>query len=439
MPSGKNKTQVIEIMRKAFFYLFALFSVFQLSFGAETPFGRTEKAVYAPGEPIRFLFDTDFGADVPETEYYSLKWTRIGDDGKQESGIEKIPKGGTAVVSTRLNQPGFVQLQALLLNDRGKLVKRKNANGKKRTVKFEGGVGVEPEKLMPGTEELFEKGIVTAYLDAFWEKQKKRLAAVPVHAEMTKIKTTEENADFDIYAVSVNCAGPRPVTGYLAIPAGAAEKSLSACVNFQGYGISVQTPPKGLWNANQIYFEVNAHGYDLGKDRSYYSSFFDKTYSNGRSYGFDPLQNADPEKAYFNGMALRVMRALQFIRTLPQWNGQDLTASGGSQGGMQALWAGSLDPSVSEVVANIPWCCDLGGKRAGRLGGWRPEYVPALGYYDSVFHGRRIHCPVTIPRASLGDEVCPPSGVALLYYNLGTRKKKILVYPNSQTFIWETK
>ena len=397
MPSGKNKTQVIEIMRKVFFYLFALFSVFQLSFGAETPFGRTEKAVYAPGEPIRFLFDTDFGADVPETEYYSLKWTRIGDDGKQESGIEKIPKGGTAVVSIRLNQPGFVQLQALLLNDRGKLVKRKNANGKKRTVKFEGGVGVEPEKLMPGTEEPKD-------FDAFWEKQKKRLAAVPVHAEMTKIKTTEENADFDIYAVSVNCAGPRPVTGYLAIPAGAAEKSLSACVNFQGYGISVQTPPKGLWNANQIYFEVNAHGYDLGKDRSYYSSFFDKTYSNGRSYGFDPLQNADPEKAYFNGMALRVMRALQFIRTLPQWNGQDLTASGGSQGGMQALWAGSLDPSVSEVVANIPWCCDLGGKRAGRLGGWRPEYVPALGYYDSVFHGRRIHCPVTIPRASLGEQ-----------------------------------
>ena len=74
-----------------------------------------------------FLFDTDFGPDAPETEFYSLKWKRIGDDGKQESGIEKIPKGGTAVVTTRLNQPGFVQLQALLLNDKGKLVKRKNA------------------------------------------------------------------------------------------------------------------------------------------------------------------------------------------------------------------------------------------------------------------------------------------------------------------------
>ena len=429
-------------MRKAFFsFLFALFSVSLLSSGAETPFGRTEKVVYAPGEPIRFLFDTDFGPDAPETEFYSLKWKRIGDDGKQESGIEKIPKGGTAVVTTRLNQPGFVQLQALLLNDKGKLVKRKNANGKKRAVKFEGGAGVEPEKLPPGIPEPKD-------FDAFWEKQKKRLAAVPVRAEMTKVKTAEDNADFEIYAVSVDCAGPRPVTGYLAIPVDAEKKSLSAYVNFQGYGISVQTPPKGLWNTNQIYFEVNAHGYDLGKDRLYYSSFFDKTYSNGKSYAFDPIQNADPEKAYFNGMALRVMRALQFVRTLPQWNGRDLTASGGSQGGMQAVWAGALDPAVTQVIANIPWCCDLGAKKVGRLGGWRPEYVPALGYYDSVFHGRRIRCPVTIPRASLGDEVCPPAGVALLYYNLGTRKKKIvwyqnsthnLVYPNSQTFTWETK
>ena len=66
-------------MRKAFFsFLFALFSVSLLSSGAETPFGRTEKVVYAPGEPIRFLFDTDFGPDAPETEFYSLKWKRIG-------------------------------------------------------------------------------------------------------------------------------------------------------------------------------------------------------------------------------------------------------------------------------------------------------------------------------------------------------------------------
>ena len=58
-----------------------------------------------------------------------------------------------------------------------------------------------------------------------------------------------------------------------------------------------------------------------------------------------------------------------------------------------------------------------------RLKGWRPDYVPALNYYDCIFHAKRIKCPVTTHRAGLGDYTCPPSGLAILYNNLNVPKK----------------
>ena len=40
--------------------------------------------------------------------------------------------------------------------------------------------------------------------------------------------------------------------------------------------------------------------------------------------------------------ALRVMRSLQFVKSLPQWDGKNLQANGGSQGGLQTVWAAAL-------------------------------------------------------------------------------------------------
>ena len=80
-------------------------------------------------------------------------------------------------------------------------------------------------------------------------------------------------------------------------------------------------------------------------------------------------------------------------------------------------------------------------------GQFRPAYVPALNYYDSVFHAKRIKCPIVIPRAGLGDYTCPPSGLAILYNNI-TSPKTITWYqasthgfvpPHPQTFTQEQK
>lgn len=47
-------------------------------------------------------------------------------------------------------------------------------------------------------------------------------------------------------------------------------------------------------------------------------------------------ENEDPETTYFNGMMLRLIRSLEYAKSLPEWDGKNLTVQGHSQGGMQA-------------------------------------------------------------------------------------------------------
>lgn len=76
---------------------------------------------------------------------------------------------------------------------------------------------------------------------------------------------------------------------------------------------------------------MNAHGFKLNQPKEYYDNFTNEIKSNGQIYAFDPKQNSNPETAYFNGMAMRVMRSLEFLKSLPQWDGKNLTAAGGSR------------------------------------------------------------------------------------------------------------
>ena len=118
------------------------------------------------------------------------------------------------------------------------------------------------------------------------------------------------------------------------------------------------------------------------------------------------------------------MRALEYMKTRPEWNGKDLIAEGGSQGGLQTSWAAGLDPDVTLARPSIVWCCDLGATEpGGRLHGpWYIQHTAGIDYFDAVNHIKRAKCPVEIPRAGLGDYTCPPSGLAVYFNAIPTPK-----------------
>ncbi|MBQ5530947.1 MAG: acetylxylan esterase, partial [Kiritimatiellae bacterium] len=92
--------------------------------------------------------------------------------------------------------------------------------------------------------------------------------------------------------------------------------------------------------------------------------------------------------------------------------------------GLQASWAAALVKGVSEVRLEVPWCCDLGGREVGRMGGWRPKWHPTLGYYDPVNMAKRFpkEMTKTVARSALGDYIAPPCGHAVLFNAMKGKK-----------------
>lgn len=386
-----------------------------------------KKCFYAPGETMTFELKLDCVKELPEG--CTIHWDRWGDDGQTTNGsIAATAADATYKVETSLAVPGFVWLKATLRGPDGAIVSCAS-NGNCRVVQFDGGAGVEPQKLqsVPEPEDF----------DAFWAAQRKSLDSVPITVEKKELASLHPD-QFKLFAVSIACPGPRPVTGYLVVPADfGSGKKYSARISFQGYGTGVQQPPQNGFHS--IWLSINAHGYELGREPAYYEEFFKGIRTEKYSYAFNPEENKDPNTAYFRWMALRVMRALQYLKSIPEWNGKELTAVGGSQGGLQTIWAAGLDPDVTCADASIPWCCDLGGQSTfGRHhGAWRIPYVRGLDYFDPVNIAKRIpaSCNFAISRAGLGDYCCPPSGVAVLYNNIRAPKEICWVQGSTHGFV----
>jgi len=366
--------------------------------------GTTDKqvAIYKPGEKMEFTLRVLDGETAVAGK--TLKWTRTGDDGKSEKG-EGVASEAGLKITTSLDAPGFVRIQAQAFGEDGKNLQGfvggwgANKNG---TIFFDGGACVDPEKLQAVPE--------PKDFDEFWNATKAKLAEVPVKADLKEIDG--KNPKVKLYAVRLDCAGPKPVTGYLSVPVGAKEKSLPGIAQFQGYGVNKHNPP-GWLSDSAIVFEINAHGMELGRDDEYYTQV-KKDLAN---YCFKNDENTDREKSYYYGMALRVMRTLEYIKTRPEWNGKDLQSNGGSQGGLQGLWGAGLDADVTSSDIWSPWSCDFGGISMGRVRGWRPDYKEALNYFDPVFFAKRIKAKVHLV-ANYGDYTCAPSGVWVVYNNI---------------------
>ena len=390
-----------------------------------------EEPFYTIYEPIEFVLEMDFGGQELEGNY-TLDWSCSGDDGVTQKGQAAATE--PVHIQTVLDRPGFVHVHALLRGPDGKAVVNAKGVGEAGKVTFDGGAGVDVEQIHGIPE--------PPDFDVFWKRQLAKLDEVPLAVNyMTEVSSPVEGVK--VYAVSVACPGPAPVTGYLAIPEGAAEHSLPAIVRFQGYSTNLQHVSRWL-SKSAVIFEINAHGYDLLKahdsetGKQYHQEYVEALKSNGYNYAFDPAQNQNPETAYFNGMALRVLRSLQFVKSLPEWDGKTLEARGGSQGGLQTIWAAALDHDVTSAFPEVPWCCNLAGKSCGKMApSWGIPYVKELNYYDLVHMARRIPktCVVKIPRAGLGDYTCPPSGIAAFYNNLDCPKEINWVQGSTHGFV----
>ena len=398
--------------------------------------GESDKDVYKAGETVTFTLHLEGAGEIPQGDFF-IDYHLFDDDGKDARGRAPLPlPGGQLTLMTSIAQPGFVRLDAWVVDKDGRRMKGVNPWNKEQELElfFYGGAAVEPEKLAITIPE-------PADFDAYWSRQKKRLANVPPKVLFMEEKPSV-NKDVKIYAVGIAAPGRaiqpasaqvkdvQRVTGFLVVPADG--RKVPGRVMFEGYGVHESRCPSWWIAPDAVYFFVNAHGSGLDKDKAFYDSWresLNTKSADGKTtytYGMNPVENANPDTAYFNGMVMRVLRALEYVKSRPEWDGRTLIVSGGSQGGLQTTWAGALDHDVTEVNLDIPWCCDIGCTTVnGVIPTWRLEWAKGLGYYDECSFAKRFPktCKVTIHRAALGDELCPPKGVAAFYNAIETQKK----------------
>ncbi len=372
--------------------------------------GNTEKdpLSYAVGEEI--VFNVVLYKNGVQFGGQEVIWTCEGDDGRKEEGKSVSSETEPIVIRTKLDKPGFVHLQVSVPDENGNpiLPQYYDSNWnfvRDETQQLNAGAAAEPEKLTGFAE--------PADFDAFWNRQKERLAAVPFNPRLTEVDSGDENVV--TYDFRLDAVGDIPVSGYFSKPKQAAPKSLPGYMFLHGYGVySAFKQPDIAQGA--LVVNANIHGLENGKEDAFYAEL-----KKGRlfDYGFLAETNADPETSYWNGVILRMYRALEFLKSQPEWDGKNIRLVGGSQGGFQAIALAGLDPAVSKVEISVPWMCDLSGTaESGRVPGYyRPTWTPALGYYDTANHAKRVKCPVEI-RAGLGDYISPPSGVTVMFNNL---------------------
>jgi cephalosporin-C deacetylase-like acetyl esterase len=374
-------------------------------------------AIYKLGETVTFnvklLLDQ---SPAPEAE---VQWL-LSKDGVPPTNWGKLKLvNGTGAVTGKLAEPGFLQCRVTYQTAANK------------PVTATGGAGVDPLQIKPSLPAPDD-------FDAFWAAKKKLLAAVPVNARLTPVKSPQAEVEcFDLQADSVGA----PVSGYFARPIGAKPKSMPIILTVHGAGVRNSNLGGAASWAGQgfLALDINAHGLPNGKPQQFYTDLANSELKDYRNRGRDSR-----ETIYFLGMFLRLARAIDFLTAQPEWDGRTLVVHGSSQGGAQSIVAAGLDARVTFFAAGVPAMCDHTGVAVGRVNGW-PKLVPngpdgkpdpkvleAARYYDAMNFATRTKA-AGILTVGFIDTTCPPTSVYAAYNALGGLKEIFNDPPSTHT------
>jgi cephalosporin-C deacetylase-like acetyl esterase len=312
-----------------------------------------------------------------------------------------------------LNEPGFLQLKVT--------AHRLDARSKPLAVSAMAGAAVEPTKIPRSLP-------VPDDFDAFWSGMKQKLAAVPVAASIRSVKAPLPDVEsFDVTAPALGL----PISAYMAKPVGAKPKSLPIILTVHGAGVSDSSlGGSASWAAKGfLAMDMNAHGLPNGKPKQFYA---DLKVGAMKDYRYE--HKNDREKAYFTGMMLRLVRAIDVLTAQPEWDGKHVVVSGASQGGYQAIAAAGIDGRVTFFAAGVPAGCDHSGMLVTRIAGW-PKIVPvvdgkpdmavleAYRYLDCMNFATRTKAKGAYFTVGFIDTTCPPTSVYAAYNQLTIPKE----------------
>ena len=288
-------------------------------------------------------------------------------------------------------------------------------------------VGFSPDQLKPYTKN-------PADFDSFWKANIEEARKTPVGVSCKRVEEYSTD-EFDCYLLKLKTDKHHSIYGYLTKPKKEGRYPVVLCP--PGAGIkTIKEPMRNTYYARNgfIRLEMEIHGLNPEMTAEQFkeiTSAFDR--ENG--YLTNGLDNRD--NYYMKHVYVACVRAIDYLTSLPEWDGRNTFVQGGSQGGALALITAALDTRVTACVANHPALSDMAGYLDNRAGGYphfhrlnamlTPEKVKTLEYYDVVNFARRITCPVFLTWG-FNDNTCPPT-TSYIVWNLITSPKDSLITP----------
>lgn len=324
-------------------------------------------------------------------------------------------KNGQTTISGKMSKPGFYRLKVTAHVAGYDYVGTCTA-------------AFSPEKIVP-------KAQCPADFDEFWSTtlEQARYTALEPKMEFLPDRSTQA---VNTYQVSFqNDRWDRRIYGILCVPT--KEGKYPAILRVPGAGAR---PYEGdPWQAAKgvIVLEIGIHGVPVTHPRSFYEMLSQTALAD---YWNHSTNNRD--KNYYKHVITGALRAIDYIASLPQWDGKNLGVTGSSQGGFLTLVCAALDKRVSCYAPVHAALCDHEASLSGVACGW-PHYfynwahpgekmnidpyeVENARYYDGVNFAKRITAPGWFS-FGYNDDVVPPT-TAYGTYNIVQGPKEISIY-----------
>ena len=372
--------------------------------------------LYKKGEKARVEVQLyKYGVPVDAVVKYEIADDMLPSDRKGEA---RLKVGRASIDIGTRTTPGFRDL-------------RLTANVDGKTYKHHIKVGFSVDEIRPYTKEPAD------FLD-FWNKNIEDMRAFPL--TYTKTKAEEYCTDkVDCYLLKITLNKQKQaVYAYLFYPKGAQKGQCPVVLCPPGAGIkTIKEPLRHKYYAENgcIRMEMEIHGLNPTLPKE---TFDDMTKAfNGRDNGYLFNGLEDPDRYYMKRVYLALIRCLDLLTSLPEWDGRNVIVQGGSQGGALSMVAAALDSRVTQCIVNHPALSDMAAYSAGRTGGYphfnrvegmfNDKTLRTMAYYDVVNFARHITCD-TYMTWGYNDDTCPPT-TSYAVWNTLTCPKEALITP----------
>ncbi len=304
-------------------------------------------------------------------------------------------------------------------------------------------VGFSVDKIKPYTQEPQD-------FRSFWQKNVEELKQVPMSytKELYKDYCTDK---IDCYLVKLQIDKmDHSMYGFLFYPKNVQPGKHPVVLCPPGAGIkTIKDPMRNKYYAENgfVRFEVEIHGLDPRISSETFGEISRAFNDRNGGYLANGLENKDIY--YMKHVYVGLVRCIDFLTSLPEWDGKNVAVQGGSQGGALAIIAAGLDSRVTQCVANHPALSDMAGYAAkGGTGGYphfcrQPQILSntdclnTLAYFDVVNFARYVKAP-TYLTWGYNDVTCPPTTSYAVWNTLKCTKESLLTPINEHWTTTET-